>query len=190
MKLKKEIMKEKWSAVEDQAVCCGVGSYIKAQKGFFYILGSYTPESFFGAKPVLSIRCFEDFYDAFAFYVFKGIPSFLETAESEAAKKMRGIAGKMEVFLDDEKYPAESILEEIRQDMNQVSGQSRHNMPFIEMWGGLNSIMRSEAVKERLLYKRVRLKNTVLKALIDVNKFDENNEKHCRLAEKFLENIG
>ncbi|MFP4466353.1 MAG: hypothetical protein ACLFP1_04815 [Candidatus Goldiibacteriota bacterium] len=190
MESKKEKMKRKWTNSEGNAVCCGAGPDIKASKKIFYVVGSYIPESSFEVKPVLSIKYFEDVHDVFAFYIFKAIPPFSEEIKGKSAEKTQVLIKQMEEFLDNETDPGENRMEEIRREMNSIFGHNRHNMPFIETWGRLNHIIRSDAVKERLLYKRVRLNNTVLKALIDVNKFDDNDEKHCRLAEKFLKNIG
>jgi len=69
---------------------------------------------------------------------------------------------------------------------NILSGINNPDMPAIDKMGGPADIISSAMLLSIISLKRVKIKHAVLKALMDIKKFDGKNDSHLKLAEKFL----
>jgi len=159
-----------------------VSGEITLSEGRFYMLMHYYPqaEPISAIRPVISLLSFDSLSDA-----FEQIKLYLlrDCAEKEKIDSLS------EMLLKAAETKSAADIEAAVDFYNKISGVNNANMPAIDRAGSPADIMSSQILLGVMGNKRVRIKHPVLKALMDIKKFDEKNQQHLRMAEKFLNQI-
>lgn len=171
----REALRKKW---EDYGKNTGTGE-VKLSADKFYTLMYYYPKGEPGAAmtPVITFLSFDSPSDAMEYTFFSYMPEDSSEENTERALKFMDEAVK------------EANPENIKRAVdayNAVSGTNNPDMPAIDRMGGPADIISSSMLLSIISLKRVKIKHAVLKALMDIKKFDDKNDSHLKLAEKFL----
>jgi hypothetical protein len=179
-------LKQKWETADIHAVR---DRQLRVEKGFFYVCSYYFADVTvdFEMKPVVRVTSFESSYDAVSFLRYSALPGF---NPEKSGMNMEALYMLLDKCLSPGGPDIENgLLEETRLAYNKIFEFRHPNMPYLGRWGSLKDVLKTDVLVEILANKRVRIKNAVLKGLLDVNKFDEENKEHLLLAERFLKLI-
>lgn len=159
-----------------------VSGEITLVEGRFYLLMHYYPqgEPISAMRPVISLLSFNGPSDAFKYLKVYVLPNCAEKEKTESLSEtlLKAIEAKN----------AEDI-EAAVDCYNKIVGENNANMPAIDRIGNPADIMSSQILLSVIGNKRVRIKHPVLKALMDIKKFDGKNPQHLHMAEKFLNQV-
>ena len=152
----------------------------------FYMLMHYYPqgEPKSAMRPVISLLSFDSPADALKHLEVCVLHNY---AEKDILKEKTDSLSEILLKAIETKTAAD--IEAVFDFYNKMSGVNNANMPAIDRAGNPADIMSSQILLSVIGNKRVRIKHPVLKALMDIKKFDGKNQQHLRMAEKFLKQV-
>jgi len=171
----REALRKKW---ENHGKDLNAGG-VRLSADKFYALLYYYPKGEPGAAmtPVITFLPFNSPSEAMEYIVYYYMPEY--SAEEKTARAYK--------FMDEAiKEGKPENIKNAADSYNVLSGINNPDMPAIDRMGGPADIISSAMLLSIISLKRVKIKHAVLKALMDIKKFDDKNDSHLKLAEKFL----
>jgi len=152
----------------------------------FYMLMHYYPqgEPISAMRPVINLLSFDSPSDALEYIKFYVLPKY---AKKDILNEKTDFLSELLLKALETKTAAD--IEAAVDCYNKISGINNAEMPAIDRIGNPDKIMSSGILLSVIGNKRVRIKHPVLKALLDIKKFDGTNQQHLRMAEKFLKQV-